>query len=412
MVMAWQWMVMTFKVSRSGYEYDPWSSSSAAIACYGSYCLWRIRIDPILDDSCLELWLLQNVMSISWIFVVEQCSLWRCAWIAMMTGCAASNVAYRCEDVWSHTLYLLIDACSTLTSLRKWRRILIHSPGSNSRGRLRNEGTVAGRKRSSRNLSTPISWSKDWISSITNTCDAALQCSQWIDALPHLLFACDFNPNSVSSSLLLLSSRKFIFISSKSQTFNFDTLRLSPLSDAVLLLCKSTMLHFFVPLLSFLGRSMSSTSTSPVTRHHGSSYGVQSPWYLCLRVLNTRRLLVVSIGGWRVERRKSDFCKEILVQDHFYRKYWLNHKLFRIGSLFCLPLLMMNVMAPYCFMDSPIVSRGWAWDFVRGDFVSPNTPFIECDLYWFISFSWNWSDSMHFDDRVVDAVFERTLCSS
>jgi len=43
---------------------------------------------------------------------------------------------------------------------------------------------------------------------------------------------------------------------------------------------------------------------------------------------------------WSVDC-KAFLFKEILVQDHFYRKYSLNHKLFELDTL-CLPLLMMN----------------------------------------------------------------------
>jgi len=98
------------------------------------------------------------------------------------------------------------------------------------RGRLRNEGTVEGRKRSSRNLSTPISWSKDRISSITIACNATMQCSQSIDALPHLLFACDSNPNSVSCCFHFHFCPRWWF-------------SLSLLRDTVLY--KSKMLHSF-----------------------------------------------------------------------------------------------------------------------------------------------------------------------
>ncbi len=48
---------------------------------------------------------------------------------------------------------------------------------------------------------------------------------------------------------------------------------------------------------------------------------------------------------------ESGIFKEILVQDHFYRKYSLNHKLFELDTL-CLPLLMMNNGAIAMVADS------------------------------------------------------------
>ena len=49
---------------------------------------------------------------------------------------------------------------------------------------------------------------------------------------------------------------------------------------------------------------------------------------------------VMLFGGLECDC-KAFLFKEILVQDHFYRKYSLNHKLFELDTL-CLPLLMMN----------------------------------------------------------------------
>ena len=53
---------------------------------------------------------------------------------------------------------------------------------------------------------------------------------------------------------------------------------------------------------------------------------------------------------WSVDC-KAFLFKEILVQDHFYRKYSLNHKLFELDTL-CLPLLMMNDGAIAMVADS------------------------------------------------------------
>ena len=117
----------------------------------------------------------------------------------------------------------------------------------------------------------------------------------------------------------------------------------------------------------------------------GECFWCLQPWRGVAGREITRRLLVVSIGGWRVWRRKSDFFKEILVQDHFYRKYWLNHKFFELDLFLCLPLLMMNNGAIALWIAdseqrlSVRLCAGW--------FVAPNTPFIEC--HWFISFLWN-----------------------
>ena len=54
-------------------------------------------------------------------------------------------------------------------------------------------------------------------------------------------------------------------------------------------------------------------------------------------------------GDWSLI--ESVISKEILVQDHFYRKYSLNHKLFELDTL-CLPLLMMNNGAIAMVADS------------------------------------------------------------
>jgi len=86
--------------------------------------------------------------------------------------------------------------------------------------------------------------------------------------------------------------------------------------------------------------------------------------------------------------------KEILVQDHFYRKYWLNHKFFEL-DLFTVFHSWWWTMVPLLY-GSPIVSRGWAWDFVRGDSslqthhllnAIDSSPFF--GMEWFDAFRWS-----------------------
>ena len=82
----------------------------------------------------------------------------------------------------------------------------------------------------------------------------------------------------------------------------------------------------------------------------------------------------VVIGVWNVA---CFFFKEILVQDHFYRKYSLNHKLFELDTH--LPSTPDDERWCHCY-GLPTVSRSWAWDSVLD--VGPRSlqhkPFFEC----------------------------------
>ena len=63
----------------------------------------------------------------------------------------------------------------------------------------------------------------------------------------------------------------------------------------------------------------------------------------------------------------SFFFKEILVQDHFFRKYSLHHSIFELDYL-CLPPLMMNWLF-YYKINHIRARRGWAWGFKINNFV-------------------------------------------
>ena len=126
----------------------------------------------------------------------------------------------------------------------------------------------------------------------------------------------------------------------------------------------------------------------------------RKPWSRQLSTLIMNRLFAVFGGGdllvfcWR-----RNF-KEILVQDHFYRKYSWNHKFFELDL--CLPLLMMNDGAIAMVADSEqrlSVRLCAEWT----QLVRSNT-----HHFWMYIIEHR-IDELHFDDRAVDAVFEQTL---
>ena len=76
----------------------------------------------------------------------------------------------------------------------------------------------------------------------------------------------------------------------------------------------------------------------------------RKPWSRQLSTLIMNRLFAVFGGGDLLVFCWRRIFKEILVQDHFYRKYSWNHKFFELDL--CLPLLMMNDGAIAMVTDS------------------------------------------------------------
>ena len=126
----------------------------------------------------------------------------------------------------------------------------------------------------------------------------------------------------------------------------------------------------------------------------------RNPWSRQLATLIMNRLFAVFGGGDLLVFCWRRIFKEILVQDHFYRKYSWNHKFFELDL--CLPLLMMNDGAIAMVADSEqrlSVRLCAEWT----QLVRSNT-----HHFWMYIIDHR-IDELHFDDRAVDAVFEQTL---